>query len=76
MKTEVRMADLGVDANIPSKQIFNEYGTHPALVLCPSCVPEKVGVNKEGVKQNYISLQGCGAPVASATGPFNKLKKI
>jgi len=24
------------EANIPSKQISNEYGIHPVLVLCPS----------------------------------------
>jgi hypothetical protein len=40
------MGDLGMDTNIPPKQIFNEYGIHTALVLRPSCVPEKFGVTK------------------------------
>jgi hypothetical protein len=26
---------------------------HPALVLHPSCVPEKVGINQKGVNKKY-----------------------
>jgi hypothetical protein len=25
---------------------------HPALVLCPSCIPEKVGVNQKSINKN------------------------
>jgi hypothetical protein len=26
------------------------------LVLCPSCVPEKVDINQEGVVKNYLYI--------------------
>jgi len=28
---------------------YSDNTLHPALVLCPSCSPEKVGVNKKGI---------------------------
>jgi len=28
-------------------------GVHPALVLHPSCIPEKVGVNQEVLSQKW-----------------------
>jgi hypothetical protein len=29
----------------------------PALVLCPSCIHEKVGINKKGTNQNDIAVR-------------------
>jgi hypothetical protein len=29
----------------------------PALVLCPSCIHEKVGINQKGINQNDIPIR-------------------
>ena len=33
---------------------------HRELAICPSCVPEKVGVSKKGVNQNDVSIRKNG----------------
>jgi hypothetical protein len=30
---------------------------HQGLVLCPSCVPEKGGINQTGMNKNYIPIR-------------------
>jgi len=37
------------------KQIFRHFIYHQFLVLRPSCVPKKVGVNKKGVNRKLLS---------------------
>jgi hypothetical protein len=46
------------------KKQSNKYLLHPNFVLCPSCVPEKVGLNK-----NDISIRNRGDSVTEDSQP-------
>jgi hypothetical protein len=38
-------------------QLVSQNELCPALVLCPSCIHEKVGINQKGTNQNDIAIR-------------------
>jgi hypothetical protein len=45
--------------SLPYKNI-NKIKVHPAIVLCSSCIPEKVGINQKTMNQKWYSHQTRG----------------